>query len=66
MAFRAAPPFVHLEGVSKGYRSGPSTVCVLDQLDLLLATAKTTSLMGRSGAGKSTLLALIAGLKLPD
>ena len=30
MAFRAAPPFVHLEGVSKGYGSGPSTVCVLD------------------------------------
>ena len=50
----------------KGYGSGPSTVRVLDQLDVLLAKAETTSLLGRSGAGKSTLLGLIAGLILPD
>jgi putative ABC transport system ATP-binding protein len=66
MVFPSATPYVQLEGVSKGYGSGQNAVRVLDRLDLSLARAETTSLLGRSGAGKSTLLGLIAGLMLPD
>jgi putative ABC transport system ATP-binding protein len=65
-AHEAAPPLVHLEGVSKSYGTGPNRLRVLDGVDLDLRRGETTSLVGRSGSGKSTLISLIAGLMRPD
>jgi osmoprotectant transport system ATP-binding protein len=53
---------IELKGVSKRY----GDAVVLHDLDLILATGKTTILIGPSGCGKSTLLRLMIGLVRPD
>jgi len=53
---------IELRGVSKSY--GGSVV--LHEIDLTIASGKTTALIGPSGCGKSTLLRLMIGLVVPD
>ncbi|MEU4480379.1 ABC transporter ATP-binding protein [Micromonospora sp. NPDC023966] len=50
----------------KEYGSGLSRVVALDGVDLDLAAARFTAVMGPSGSGKSTLLHCLAGLDRPS
>jgi putative ABC transport system ATP-binding protein len=50
----------------KEYGSGQSRVIALDGVDLDLAAARFTAVMGPSGSGKSTLLHCLAGLDRPS
>jgi ATP-binding cassette subfamily F protein uup len=51
-----------LEGVSKGFGSGP----LLEEVTFGLEHDEKMGLIGRNGSGKTTLLRLIAGLEEPD
>jgi len=55
-----------LQGIAKGYRSGPGRVEVLRDLDLVLTTGEMVAVVGESGVGKSTLLHLLGALDRPD
>jgi putative ABC transport system ATP-binding protein len=61
----AAPATVALDGVSKIYGSGGSTVAALSELTLSLEQGSFTAVMGPSGSGKSTFLHCAAGLDRP-
>jgi putative ABC transport system ATP-binding protein len=51
-----------LTGVSKTYRTGPSTVQAVNGADLVVADGEWLAIRGRTGHGKSTLLSLLGGL----
>jgi len=53
-------------GLGKTYTSGANRVEVLKGIDLAVAPATTTALVGASGAGKSTLLHLLGALDRPS
>ncbi|AGL18544.1 ABC transporter ATP-binding protein [Actinoplanes sp. N902-109] len=53
---------VELRAVSKIYGTGAAAVTALDAVDLVIAPASFTAVMGPSGSGKSTLLHCAAGL----
>jgi len=53
---------LELDGVSKGYGSGP----LIDELDLALLPGERIGVFGPNGAGKSTLLRLLLGQEEPD
>jgi putative ABC transport system ATP-binding protein len=53
---------VELRAVSRIYGSGAAAVTALDTVDLSIAPASFTAVMGPSGSGKSTLLHCAAGL----
>jgi putative ABC transport system ATP-binding protein len=56
---------VRLRAVSKIYGTGESAVTALDAVDVVIAPATFTAVMGPSGSGKSTLLHCAAGLDRP-
>ena len=56
---------VTLEGVSKEYGSGASTVHALRDVSLSLPAGVLCVVHGRSGSGKTTLLNMIGGLDRP-
>jgi putative ABC transport system ATP-binding protein len=56
---------VRLRAVSKIYGTGESAVTALDAVDVDIAPATFTAVMGPSGSGKSTLLHCAAGLDRP-
>jgi len=60
-----AEPLVTLEGVSKEYRTGASTVHALRDVSLSLPAGVLCVVHGRSGSGKTTLLNMIGGLDRP-
>jgi len=55
-------PAFHVEGVTKVYGSGASTVHALRGVDLDLPGGQLVVLLGASGSGKSTLLNILGGL----
>lgn len=57
---------LEITGLCKQYRMGNDTVEVLKGIDLTIAPATTTALVGASGAGKSTLLHLLGALDRPS
>src|SRR5690606_30923486 len=57
---------IRLENLSRVFREGTRTRCVLDGINVAVARGEIVALLGRSGSGKSTLLNLIAGIDLPD
>jgi NitT/TauT family transport system ATP-binding protein len=68
-AVPAAPPeplaAVAVDGLSKTFGQGASTVHALDRLSLDVQPGEFVCLVGASGCGKSTLLNLVAGLDQP-
>jgi len=56
---------VRLEGVSKVYQRGASTIRAVQGVSLEVAQGEFLAVMGPSGSGKSTLLNLIGGLDRP-
>jgi ABC-type nitrate/sulfonate/bicarbonate transport system ATPase subunit len=55
-----------LDGITKGFGSGPGRLEVLDGVDLDVAPGEFVSVIGPSGCGKSTLFNVVAGLEPPD
>jgi nitrate/nitrite transport system ATP-binding protein len=58
--------FLELTGVSKSYRTGLASICVLQNFHLQIEKGEFVAIVGYSGAGKTTLISLIAGLIRPD
>lgn len=59
-------PRIELRQLSKTFRSGSSTLNILDRVDLQIEAGQSVAILGPSGSGKSTLLALVAGLDRPS
>jgi putative ABC transport system ATP-binding protein len=57
---------IRIEGVTKHYRAGASTVRAVDGVDLTIEAGSTIAIVGPSGCGKSTLLGLVGGLERPS
>lgn len=57
---------LELKNVSRKFQQGPSTIKVLESLNLTLEKGRSLAICGESGSGKTTLLSLIAGLDAPD
>jgi putative ABC transport system ATP-binding protein len=53
---------LHLDKLTKTYRSAGQTLTVLDQVSFEIPAGSTASIVGPSGSGKTTLLGLCAGL----
>ena len=56
---------VRLEGVSRVYQRGASSIRAVQGISLEVAKGEFLAIMGPSGSGKSTLLNLIGGLDRP-
>lgn len=56
---------VRLEGVSKLYETGDTTITALDTTDLNFESGKLTLIMGPSGSGKTTLLSILGCVIYP-
>ncbi len=54
-----------MEGVSKVYRSGESSVTALDDVSLTVRGGEIVAIMGPSGSGKTTLLTIAGALLRP-
>jgi putative ABC transport system ATP-binding protein len=57
---------LRVEGVTKHYRAGGSTVRAVDGVDLVIEAGTSVAIVGPSGCGKSTLLGLLGGLEKPS
>jgi NitT/TauT family transport system ATP-binding protein len=62
----AAAGGIDLNGLTKVFRSGRSTVTALDDAHLRTEQGSFLSLLGPSGCGKSTILRVLAGLEEPS
>ena len=61
-----APPFIHLAGVSKTYRTGKAEHLAISNATFDVRAGELACLVGPSGCGKSTLLKILAGLHPHD
>jgi putative ABC transport system ATP-binding protein len=57
---------VYLQGITKSYTSGSSSLPVLKGIDLTIESGEMVSIMGSSGSGKSTLLNIMGLLDFFD
>ena len=62
----AGPPFIHLAGVSKTYRTGADEHLAISDATFDVREGELACLVGPSGCGKSTLLKILAGLHPHD
>ncbi len=60
-----ARPLVHLQGVTKAYRTPAGDFFALRGIDLEIWPGEFVALYGRSGAGKSTLINVVTGIDRP-
>ncbi|MGB7413082.1 MAG: ABC transporter ATP-binding protein [Thermosynechococcaceae cyanobacterium] len=58
-------PIIRLEGITKVYGSGETTVNALGGVDLTILPGEYCSIMGASGSGKSTMMNVIGCLDRP-
>ena len=56
---------ITLENITKEYKVGSETLCVLQNINLCVKQGEVLAIMGRSGCGKSTLLNIIGGIVPP-
>ena len=59
-------PVVTARALTKIYGRGENAVTALDQVDVSVARARFTAVMGPSGSGKSTLLHCLSGMDRPS
>lgn len=59
-------PIIQLEGITKVYGSGETTVHALAGIDLTILPSEYCSIMGASGSGKSTMMNVIGCLDRPS
>ncbi len=57
---------IHIEHVSKHYRTRHGSVTVLDDVNLSVQPGEKVGILGRNGAGKSTIIRLISGAEQPS
>jgi ABC-type lipoprotein export system ATPase subunit len=57
---------IHLENISKKFKSGRGLVNALDGISINIEEGSTTVISGKSGSGKTTLLNCIGGLDRPE
>src|SRR5205809_7102850 len=57
---------VSARGIVKSYHVGETTLTILRELNLDVATGEMVAIMGASGVGKSTLLHVLGGLDRAD
>jgi D-methionine transport system ATP-binding protein len=62
---RTGDALVELEGVTKRFDRGGSTVTAVDGVSLTVARGEVLAVIGYSGAGKSTLVRLVNALEQP-
>lgn len=60
--YAGRPPLFRVEGLSKTYGTGRSSVHALRGVDLTVAEGRLIVLLGPSGSGKSTFLNILGGL----
>jgi putative ABC transport system ATP-binding protein len=60
-----AAPIIALEGVSKVYGAGETTVHALRSVDFAVERGDYVAIMGSSGSGKSTLMNIVGCLDVP-
>ena len=58
-------PLIHLQDITKVYRTGEVDVPVLRGIDLRIDRGEQVVIMGRSGSGKSTLMNILGCLDQP-
>ena len=56
---KALPPMIELNGITKRYQTGFTSLEVLKGIDLTIKEGEFVSIMGSSGSGKSTLLNIL-------
>lgn len=59
------PTVIHVNSVTRGYRSGEGTFWALKGVSLEIEQSKLTILRGRSGSGKTTLMNIMGALDEP-
>ncbi|MCU0758638.1 MAG: lipoprotein-releasing ABC transporter ATP-binding protein LolD [Steroidobacteraceae bacterium] len=58
-------PVLEARGVRREFREGPSTLTVLQEVNLRIVAGERLSIVGASGSGKTTLLQILGGLDRP-
>ena len=58
-------PVIHIESLTKVYKTGSTEVRALNGIDLCVDEGEMIAIMGASGSGKSTLMNILGGLDYP-